>query len=168
MMVRKVTVAKLRVESPQVARARLKRVAGFLIEEARRQPAILGETAAELLWAGKCLQAFMTGRATSLERAFGLVGRRGNPGKTRKWSRLAAEIDAARLSTKQAADRLGLDDRNVRRGRQRGRIENERAQMPRIVSRLSKRLNKALKDERADRIATVNHLNRNHHIKAGK
>jgi hypothetical protein len=164
----KVTVAKLREGSPQVAHARLKRVAGFLAEEARRQPAVLGETAAELRWTATCLKAFLAGKAKSLDRAFGLVGRPGNSGKTRVWSDRTADIDSAGLSTKAAADRFGRDERNVRRGRQRGRIEKERAEIPKIASRLSDRIDIAQQAERADQLATVKRFNRRHHIKPGK
>src|SRR5829696_6273349 len=95
--------AKSKPLSPEVARARLNRVAAFLAEEARRQPAVLGEMAAELRWAGNCLEVFLAGQAKSLEHAFGLIKRPGNPGNTRVWSKLAADIDSAGLSTKAAA-----------------------------------------------------------------
>jgi hypothetical protein len=164
----KLATAKSKPISPGIARAWLELIADFLAEEAVRQPPVLGETAEKLRWAASCFRAKLSGEAKSLDHAFGLVARPGNPGKTRHWGRHAAEIDAARESTMQAADRLEIDEKNVRRGLQRGRIENERAEVPKIASRLFDRIDMAQQVELADRIANVKRFNRKHHVKPGK
>jgi len=101
-MARKKTAAKPREESPEVARARLERVAAFLAEEARWQPAVLGETAEDLNRVSSSFKAFLADKAKSVEHALGLV-RPGNPGKTRCWSRLAAKYDSAGMQSRNCA-----------------------------------------------------------------
>jgi hypothetical protein len=107
-MVKKVTVTTQPREAAEVGRARLTRLAAFLAEEAGRQPAVLHETADDLEWAARCLKEFLAGRAASLEHAFGLIRRPGNPGKTRIWGSRARDADAAGLSTIETASRLVL------------------------------------------------------------
>jgi hypothetical protein len=167
-MARKKTAVKLREVSPEVARARVKRLAEFLAEQAGMQPLVLDELADELRWAARCFHARLSGEAKSLDHAFGLVPPAGNPRKVRVWPARAADADSKGLSTMAVADRFGINERNVRRGRQRGRIENERAETEKIVSRISDRLDKAQQVERAGRVAKVKRFSRKHHIKPGK
>jgi hypothetical protein len=167
-MARKKNAVKLREVSPEVARARVKRVAEFLAEEADMQPLVLDEMADELRWAARCIQARLSGEATSLDHAFGLVPRPGNPRNVKVWPARAAHADSKGLSIKAVADLYGIDVKNAWEGCQRGRIENERAARDDLLNLISDRLDKVQQVERAGRVAKVKRFNRKHQIKPGK
>jgi hypothetical protein len=146
MMAKKATAAKQPDETPETARARLKRLAPLLDEEAGNQPAV-PETADDLKWLASGIKVVAADETKSLDRTLGLVRRRGNPHKIRH--------------------RYGTDERTVRRERQRRRIENERAEIAKIPSRTCDRLEKSDQVEHDKRVDEVRRFDREHHIKPG-
>jgi hypothetical protein len=148
------------------ARERLGALARFLSQEAKH--AALASDRELLRWGAVSLDAFLIGKALSLNHAFGMVRGQGNPGKARKWAERAAEADRENLPASKVASRFGLADiKSVREGLARGRRDNAAAEVERIAAELDDRLDRAARDDDADRVARVRKFNRKHKIKRG-
>lgn len=87
-----------------------------------------------LQWAVSAIRGFLNGDAPTLEHAFGLVAKQGNPNGVTRWAERAALAERDGLSVTQVADRYGLaDTKSVREGLRRGREANERARHAKLI-----------------------------------
>lgn len=118
--------AHRRPKGPDKSRRELAALASYLrhYAECARAPA----ERRRLQWAVSAIGDYLKGDAPTLEHAFGLVARQGNPGGLTRWAERAALADRDGLSVTQVADQYGLaDTKSVREGLRRGREANERA-----------------------------------------
>ncbi len=130
------------------ARKDLEAVGRFLRYQARHS--VLSAEKRRLQWATTCIADYLEGRSASLDHAFGLVEKQGNPGRIKVWAERAELADAEGLTVAQVAAKYGLsDEKSVRDGLKRGREINHR----KYIAEAGAKIGAELAEEREKELA---------------
>lgn len=122
----------------------------FLWDQARQS--VLSTDRRRLQWATSCISDFLQGRSSSLDHAFGLVQKQGNPGRLKVWAERAALADAEGLTVAQVAAEYGLaDEKSVREGLKRGREINRKKRIKETADKIAADLKRERVEELAQR-----------------
>lgn len=179
MAVKKAKVAKPKASKPTRrwqpedvadARVNLRRLAGFLNQQARH--AILDVERRRLHWAGVAIRAFLQGRpnAKTLDHAFGVIRPRGNRSGDQVWAERAAIVDREGLKKlDEISQRFGVfDAAGIKRGLARGRAANSAVEVKAVAATITARLRAEDEKERAKRVSAVESFNRKNRIRTAR
>jgi len=136
----------------------------FLWQQARHS--VLSSERRRLQWATSCISDFLEGRSPTLDHAFGLVQKQGNPGRIKVWAERAELADAEGLTVAQVAAKYGLsDDKSVREGLKRGREINRKKGIREAADKIADDLQREREEELAQRQEEVRQHNKANKIR---